>query len=73
MRILTAIENNKLFNEIKQKFNRENVLFSEKNILYKEGIIELLEIDNNFDLILIQNDLIRKYFRRGIKKRHKKI
>ncbi len=62
MRILTAIENQKLLNEIKRKFNKENVFFCKNNILYKEGIIELLEIDNNFDIIFIQNDLIRKYF-----------
>lgn len=52
----------KLYNEIKKRFNKDSVFFSQNNILYKEGIVEFLEIDKNFDIILIQNDLIRKYF-----------
>ena len=52
-RVITAIGNP----EINEKLKKENIEIVCTDILYKEGILEFLEINNKIDYILINEKL----------------
>ena len=54
MNIITAINNEKIFKELKSK---KNIKIISKDIQYKEGILEMLEKNNNIQYILINENL----------------
>lgn len=54
MNILIGINNEKIFRELKKK-NNLNIISN--NILYKEGIVEILEKNNNIQYIIISENL----------------
>ena len=54
MNVLIAINNKKIYKELKQE-NNINIIFND--IQYKEGILELLEMNNNIEHIIINENL----------------
>jgi len=54
MNILTAINNEKIFKELKMK---NNINIVSKNIQYKEGILEILEKNNNIDCVIMNENI----------------
>ena len=54
-KIITAIGNEKLNTELR---NIENIEVKEKDICYKEGILEYLEHDSDIDIIIISEKLL---------------
>ena len=54
MKIITALNNAKLNEELK---NEKNINLICKNIFYKEGILEILENEINIDYIILNNKL----------------
>ena len=54
MKIITAINNPKLNDELK---NEKNIEIICKDIFYKEGILEILENEINIDYIIINSQL----------------
>lgn len=56
MRIITAIENKKINEKLK---NINNMKILNTDIQYKEGILEYLEKNNDIDLILLKLNLPR--------------
>ena len=54
MNILLAINNEKLFKELKKNKNT-NIAFN--NIQYKEGILEILENNKNINYIILDENL----------------
>ena len=54
MNILTAINNEKIFRELKNK-NKINIISND--IQYKEGIIEILEKNKNIDFAIINENI----------------
>lgn len=54
MNILIAINNEKIFKELKKQ-NNINLIYN--NIQYKEGILEILEKNNNIDFIILNEDI----------------
>lgn len=54
MKIITAINNPKINNELK---NEKNIEIICKDIFYKEGILEILEKEINIDYIIINSQL----------------
>ena len=54
MKIITAINNPKLNDELK---NEKNIEIICKDIFYKEGILEILENEINIDYIIINSKL----------------
>ena len=54
MKIITAINNPKLNEELK---NEKNIEIICKDIFYKEGILEILENEINIDYIIINSQL----------------
>lgn len=54
MKIITALNNAKLNEELK---NENNINLICKNIFYKEGILEILENEINIDYIILNNKL----------------
>lgn len=54
MNILVAINNEKIFKELK---NKNNIKIISNNIQYKEGILEILEKNNNVNFIIINENL----------------
>lgn len=54
MKIITALNNAKLSEELK---NEKNINLICKNIFYKEGILEILENEINIDYIILNNKL----------------
>ena len=54
MKIITALNNAKLNEELK---NEKNINLICKNIFYKEGILEILENEINIDYIILNNNL----------------
>jgi len=54
MNILTAINNEKIFNELK---NKNNIKIISNNIQYKEGILEILEKNKNADFVIINENI----------------
>lgn len=56
MRIITAIENKKINEKLK---NINNMKILNTDIQYKEGILEYLEKNSNIDLILLKLNLPR--------------
>jgi len=70
MNILTAINNEKIFKELK---NKNNIKIISNNIQYKEGIIEILEKNNNVDFIIISENINGQIKIEELIKRTKKI
>lgn len=56
MRIITAIENKKINEKLK---NINNIKILNTDIQYKEGILEYLEKNSDIDLILLKLNLPR--------------
>ena len=56
MRIITAIENKKINEKLK---NIKNMKILNTDIQYKEGILEYLEKNSDIDLILLKLNLPR--------------
>ena len=54
MNIITAINNKKIYKELKQE---NNINIISNDIQYKEGILELLEINKNIEYIIINENL----------------
>ena len=54
MNIITAINNEKIIKELKRE---KNIKIISKDIQYKEGILEMLEKNNNIQYILINENL----------------
>ena len=54
MKIITAIENKKINEQLK---NVNNLEILNTDIQYKEGILEYLEKNNNLDLIVFKENL----------------
>ena len=54
MNILTAINNEKIFKELK---NKNNIKMLSNDIQYKEGILEVLEKNKNIDFVIINEEL----------------
>jgi len=54
MNIITAINNRKIFEELKKK---NNIKIISNDIQYKEGILEILEKNKNIDYIIINENL----------------
>ena len=54
MNIITAINNEKIFNQLK---NIKNLKIISNNIQYKEGIIEILEKNKNINYIIFDENL----------------
>jgi len=54
MNILTAINNEKIFRELK---NKNNIKIVSNDIQYKEGIIETLEKNKNIDFLILNENL----------------
>ena len=54
MKIITAINDEKIFKELKSK---KNIKIISKNIQYKEGILELLEKNKNINYIIFDENL----------------
>ena len=54
MNILLAINNEKIFKELK---NKKNIKIISNDIQYKEGILEILEKNKNIDFIIINENL----------------
>ena len=52
MKIITAINNEKIFNNLKKK---KNIKIISKDIQYKEGILEVLEENKNVNYIIIND------------------
>lgn len=60
MKILTALNNAKLHKKLVKEFEKSEYLIFEKDIMYKEGIIEFLKNksnDNNINLIIINTKI----------------
>ena len=53
--IITAIDNPKIFNEIKKN---ENIKIVGKDLIYKEAVLELLEKNKNIDLIILYEKIL---------------
>ena len=58
MKIITAIENKKINEKLK---NINNMKILNTDIQYKEGILEYLEKNSDIDLILLKLNLPRSY------------
>lgn len=54
MNILTAINNEKIFKELK---NKNNIQMFSNDIQYKEGILEILEKNKNIDFVIINEKI----------------
>ena len=54
MKIITAINNEKIFKELK---NKRNIKIISNNIQYKEGILEILEKNKNINYIILDENL----------------
>ncbi len=54
MQGIIAINNEKIYKELK---NEKNIKLISNDILYKEGVLEILEKNNNIDFIIINEDL----------------
>ena len=54
MNIITAINNEKIFKELK---NEKSINIISNDIQYKEGILEILEKNKNIQYIIINEDL----------------
>ena len=54
MKIITAIENKKINEQLK---NINNIKILNSDIQYKEGVLEYLEKNNNLDLIILKENL----------------
>jgi len=54
MKILTAINNEKIFKELK---NQNNIKIISHDIQYKEGILEILEKNKNIDFIIVNENI----------------
>lgn len=54
MNILTAINNERIFKELKKQ---NNIKLIYNNIQYKEGILEILEKNNNIDFIILNENI----------------
>ena len=54
MKIITAINNEKIFKELKTK---KNIKIISNNIQYKEGILEILEKNKNINYIILDENL----------------
>ena len=54
MNILTAINNEKIFKELKDK---NNIKIISNDIQYKEGILEILEKNKNIDYVIINENI----------------
>lgn len=54
MNILTAINNEKIFKELK---NKNNIKIISNDVQYKEGILEILEKNKNIDFIILSENL----------------
>lgn len=54
MKILTALNDINLNKRIKKDLKEQNIL---KDLIYKEGIIEYLKVDQDIDLIIINNSI----------------
>ena len=54
MKIITAINNEKIFKELK---NKRNIKIISNNIQYKEGILEILEKNKNINYIILDESL----------------
>ena len=54
MKIITAIENKKINEHLK---NINNIKIQNSDIQYKEGILEYLEKNNNIDIIILKDNL----------------
>ena len=68
--IITALNNPYINNELKKE---KNINIKNKDIIYKEGIIEILEKDKNINLIIINYDLEGKIEIETLIKKIKKI
>ena len=53
--IITAIDNPKIFNEIKKN---ENIKIIGKDLIYKEAVLEILEKNKNIDLIILYEKIL---------------
>ena len=53
--IITAIDNPKIFNEIKKN---KNIKIIGKDLIYKEAVLELLEKNKNIDLIILYEKIL---------------
>lgn len=68
-KIITAIGNEKIYRRIKENAESEIIC---KDILYEDGIFEVLEKENNIDFILISEEIIENNnFEKIIKKINK--
>ena len=54
MKIITAINNEKIFKELKTK---KNIKIISNNIQYKEGILEILEKNKNINYIILDENI----------------
>jgi len=54
MNILTAINNEKIFKELK---NKKNLKIISNDIQYKEGLLEILEKNKEFDFVIINENI----------------
>ena len=54
MNILTAINNEKIFKELK---NKNNIKIISNDIQYKEGVLEILEKNKNVDFVIINEKI----------------
>lgn len=54
MKILTALNNNELYRNLKEKFkNKKEYKIFDKDIIYKEGIIEFLKNNSDINLLIL--------------------
>ena len=54
-KIITAIDNPKIFNEIKKI---KEIKIIAKDLIYKEAILEILEKNKNIDIIIIYEKIL---------------
>jgi len=64
-KIITAIGNEKLNNKLRNFYNIE---IKERDICYKEGILEFLEHDSDVDIVIINENLLDEEFEYYMKK-----
>lgn len=58
MKILTALNNNIIYNKLKKELqNFSKYKIENKDILYKEGIIEFLKINSSIDTLILNTNL----------------
>lgn len=58
MKILTALNNNKIYEKLKKEFkNSKKYQILHKDIIYKEGIIEFLKVNSDINLLILNTNI----------------